>query len=87
MDVESPGGRSGDTEPELEMQIQVSNIWFGRLRMRPQEPMLLSEKGFTMRLSKNGAGNAMRRDLKKSFKSHFSPIVNHFMNTNIVCVI
>ena len=57
IDAESPGGHGGDKQPELEMQIQVSNIWFGRLHTRPLEPMLLSEKGFTMRLTNNGEGN------------------------------
>ena len=65
MDVESPCGHGGEKQPELEMQIQVSNIWFGRLRTRPQQPMLLSEKGFTMRLMKNGAGSVTN---EKAFK-------------------
>jgi len=62
---ESPASPGTQQEPELGMTIDISNIWFGRARTRPQKALQLSENGFTMHLTKNGIGKCFEGKSQK----------------------
>ena len=58
----SKGQSQGHTKSQassnsvLDLRVDVTNIWFGLIRCKPQQPVLLTEQGITMHLKMEDKG-------------------------------
>ena len=52
----SSGSGQGQSSGDLDLRVDVTNVWFGTTRCKPQQPVLITEKGITMQLKVENKG-------------------------------